>query len=180
MVYGFVVQSGGAVQVHTAPGAGTDMRLYLPLLRRAPERRATPPPATLAGGSETVLLVEDDALVRALAVRVLVSAGYTVLEASSPSEALRQADQPFELLLTDVLLPEMNGWVLSRRILERRPSARVLLMSGYAGDRLDGDPIVPGDSPLLQKPFTPEQLLAQVRAALSPWADATAPGEAVG
>ena len=116
-----------------------------------------------------VLLVEDDDTIRSLGRRTLADAGYEVIDARSPSEALARArghGGPIDLLLSDVLLPERNGWDLSRGLQAMRPGTPVLFISGYAGNRLDGQPLLPRDAPLLQKPFTPSELLAGVREAI--------------
>ena len=170
MVYGIVTQSGGALRVQSAPGQGTEVAIYLPW-------HAGPPASAAAGarrepvpgGAETVLLVEDDDAIRSLARRTLAAAGFTVLDAGSPSEALARARGhagPLHLLLSDVILPQQNGWELSRSLVAERPAIRVLFMSGYAGNRLDGEAILPPDAPLLAKPFTPEELLRRVREAI--------------
>jgi PAS domain S-box-containing protein len=168
MVYGVVTQSGGSIDVRSRPGQGTEIRVYLPC--RSEQARGAPPPARdVSGGTESILLVEDEAVVRALARRALVAAGYQVLEAASPSEAISAAADPglrIDLLLTDVLLPDRNGWELSRQIAAARPGLRVLFMSGYAGRRLDGAAILPPDAPLVAKPFKPEELSRAVRRVL--------------
>ncbi|BDG09337.1 ATP-binding protein [Anaeromyxobacter paludicola] len=169
-VYGFVTQSGGTIQARSAPGQGTEFVALFP--RRAPALAASPAaPAKAAStrGSETVLLVEDDDAVRGIARRALKRAGYQVLDAASPSAALaasRGHPGPIALLVSDVLLPERNGWELSRTLVAERDGLRVLFMSGYAGDRLDGTQLLPPGVPLVPKPFTAEELLARVRAAI--------------
>ncbi len=170
IVYGFVKQSGGHVHLTSAPGEGTTLRIYLP---RAAPGAATPlpPPAEAAArGTETILLVEDDETVRALVVRVLREAGYTVLEATSPQDALglaRNPSTPFDLLVSDVLMPGMSGPDLVREVRAARPDAPVLYITGYA-DRLLGGPGRPDGGPnVLVKPFTPAALAAAVRHALA-------------
>jgi two-component system cell cycle sensor histidine kinase/response regulator CckA len=117
---------------------------------------------SFAGGTETILLVEDEAPVRELVRRVLESVGYIVLAAGLPSEAERLLDETdhIHLLLTDVVMPEMSGFDLAERVSEQRPDIRRLFISGYAPrtQRVSGS--------LLKKPFTPEQLTRAVRAAL--------------
>ncbi|HET9552382.1 MAG TPA: response regulator, partial [Anaeromyxobacteraceae bacterium] len=118
------------------------------------------------GGRETVLLVEDDDVVRALARRALEGAGYTVHDAPGPRAASALAAGlrgRLDLLLTDVMLPEESGPALSRRLAGGQPELRVLFMSGYLGEAAGA---LPGDAPFLQKPFTPDVLLAKVREAL--------------
>jgi PAS domain S-box-containing protein len=169
MVYAAVTQSGGAIHVDSAPGKGTEMRVYLPVCSEEAEVVASAESGAVTGGAETILVVEDDPIVRALAVRMLGNAGYCLLEAASPSEALacsKRHGGPMHMLLSDVLLPEMDGWALSRRLLAERPGLGVLFMSGYAGDRLDGHAIIPVDVPMLQKPFAPDDLLRVVREVL--------------
>jgi CheY-like chemotaxis protein len=165
MVYGVVTQSGGSIQVRSKPGQGTDIRVHLPC--RSEAAVATPlPPGELVTGTERILLVEDEAVVRALARRALEAAGYQVLEASSAAEAISVAAErgaDVDLLLSDVLLPDRNGWELSRQLVAARPGLRVLFMSGYAGRRLDGAAILPPDAPLVAKPFKPEELTRAVR-----------------
>jgi signal transduction histidine kinase len=167
-VYGIVVQSGGVIRVRSAPGAGAEFRVFLrrhdgprsAAARAAPSLRAT-------GGQETILLVEDDAAVRAIARRVLQQAGYTVIEAPGPRTAMELAEghpKPIDLLLTDVILPSENGVALSRRVLAVRPGLRVAFMSGYTGEPHGVE--VPASAPFLPKPFTPDSLLSTVRAAL--------------
>jgi PAS domain S-box-containing protein len=170
-VYGVVSQSGGTIRVRSAPGQGTEMLVLLPRRGGGAGAGVAPAdrPAAVAGGTETVLLVEDDDAIRSIARRTLVEAGYAVLDAATPSGALALARGHrgrIDLLVSDVLLPEQNGWDLSRALQADRPGLPVLFVSGYAGDRLDGRPIVPDEALLLQKPFTPGQLLEGVRSAL--------------
>jgi signal transduction histidine kinase len=164
-VYGIVAQSGGAIRVRSAPGQGSELAVYLP--RHAGVGPSAPPPAPprAAGGRETVLLVEDDAVVRRLARRALEGAGYAVRDAPGPRAAAAVAEElrgRLDLLVTDVMLPEESGPALARRLGEGRPELRVLFMSGYAGDAAGGL----ADAPFLQKPFTPDVLLAKVREVL--------------
>jgi PAS domain S-box-containing protein len=170
-VYGVVAQSGGTIRVLSSPGLGTEMRVYVPRRGERAEAASEAPAraSPAAGGTETVLLVEDDDTIRSLGHRTLAEAGYTVIDARSPSEALARArghGGRIDLLLSDVLLPEQNGWDLSRGLQAERPGTPVLFISGYAGNRLDGQPVLPVDAPLLQKPFTPGELLAGVRDAI--------------
>jgi CheY-like chemotaxis protein len=170
-VYGVVSQSGGTIRVRSAPGLGTEMLVFLPRRGAAAEAGSRPPPlpAAAAGGPETLLLVEDDDAIRSIARRALSERGYTVLDAATPSAALALARGhrgAIHLLVSDVLLPERNGWELCRALRADRPGLPALFVSGYAGDRLDGRALLPDDALLLQKPFTPDQLLAAVREAL--------------
>jgi PAS domain S-box-containing protein len=169
-VYGIVVQSGGYIAVESEPQAGTTFRFYFP--RVMPEdsdpSRAESLPSPV-GGSETILLVEDEDAVRVLASRALASQGYVVLEARNGWEALALAERTaaaLDLVLTDVVMPEMGGLELVQRLTLAFPALRVMYMSGYS----EADKLQPGiqdsDVPFLPKPFSAESLLLRVRAAL--------------
>jgi two-component system cell cycle sensor histidine kinase/response regulator CckA len=161
-VYGIVTQSGGAIRVRSAPGAGTTMEVLLPRTDAA----VTPVGPTVAveslRGTETILLVDDDDLVRNVARRILESHGYRVIAASGAEEALRLSDAepgPIPLLVSDVVMPEMDGRELAKRLLATRPQLRCLFVSGYHEAPLSGDAL----GPVLQKPITPDALLRRVR-----------------
>jgi signal transduction histidine kinase len=166
-VYGIVKQSEGHIAVDSEAGRGTAFRIYLPMVAaRAPDLDR---PSRLRGmptGAETILLVEDEAAVRALTRTVLDSSGYTVLEASRPEEALRLSDEhagPIHLLLTDVVLPGMSGRAISEQLTRRRPGVPVLYMSGYADHAIVRAGVFEPDVALLRKPFTPATLAQKVR-----------------
>ncbi len=166
-VYAVVSQSGGAIRVRSEPGGGAEFRIAFPLQRW---REAEPRPAAAApprAGIETVLLVEDDAAIRGIARRTLAGAGYRVLDAASAGDALQIAhgEPRIHALVTDVVLPERNGWELSRDLARGRPGLRVLFMSGYAAEP-SGESLLPEGVPFLAKPFTPDDLLRSVRAVL--------------
>jgi CheY-like chemotaxis protein len=169
-VYGIVKQSGGYIWVYSELGRGTTFRVYLPrvdepatpLLPRAVE-------APAAGGSETILLVEDEALLRDVARDSLQQAGYTVLEAPSAFAALETARLHagrIGLLLTDIVLPGMNGRALAHQLAKLAPDARVLYMSGYPDEAIAQHGVLEPDIHFLSKPYTYEQLLRKVREVL--------------
>ncbi len=168
-VYGIVVQNGGHIAVESDPGQGASFVLMFP--RADPDQPAldTDETRAAAGGSETILVVEDEDAVRQMTTRVLTQQGYTVLEAGNGMDGVtlaRRHDGPIHLLVTDVVMPEMGGLELAERLAEVRPGTGVIFMSGYA----EGDKLQPGirDSnvPFLQKPFSAESLVLRVREAL--------------
>jgi signal transduction histidine kinase/ActR/RegA family two-component response regulator len=170
-VYGIVKQSGGEIHVHSEMGRGSTFTAYFPRLAR--ERgRLTPPGSMMPydyGGSETILVVEDDEALRGLAQRILRSAGYLVLEASNANMAIEVGtmyEGEIHLLLTDVVMPQQNGRTVGARLTALRPSLRVLFMSGYNDEDVLRRGVSTAKSQFLQKPFTPEQLMRRVREVL--------------
>jgi len=169
-VYGIVKQSGGEICVRSELGKGTVFEVYFPRFETAPEEldphvRVREVPR----GSETVLLVEDDANLRTLAVRVLKNYGYEVLVAGEGFEALSIASDPHTLIdaiVTDVVMPRMNGRELVERLAASRPDLKVLFMSGYTDDDVLRRGVLHGEAAFLQKPFTPEQLGRKIREVL--------------
>ena len=169
-VYGIIKQSGGEIFVHSELGEGSSFNVYFPHFTATSEH---PLPAAkdleVRGGFETVLLVEDDVNVRSLATRVLTGYGYKVLVAPGGVEALAIASDPFTLIdvvLTDVVMPGINGRELLEQIVAARPGLASLLMSGYTDDEVLRRGVMQGEAVFLQKPFTPEQLARKVRLAL--------------
>ena len=168
MVYGFVKQSGGHIEVQSRVGQGTTFTLLLP---RSEHLEPAEPVAREAGrapaGTETILLVEDDAAVRDLSKRILQSSGYTVLDAPDGQTALQAAAEhtaPIHLLITDHVMPRMSGSQLAEALARIHPETRMLVMSGYADHMLPGLPS--GGDDLLQKPFSPMTLAKKVREVL--------------
>jgi two-component system cell cycle sensor histidine kinase/response regulator CckA len=169
-VYGIVTQSGGSVSVESELGRGTTFEVLLPRSFQPTERRAPAPPRLAwPGGTETILLVEDQDEVRAVTRAVLSRHGYTVLEASGGEGALQIAldhDVSIDLLLTDVIMPGMSGGDLARRILADRPRLGVLFASGYTDDAIMHHGVLDSGVFFIQKPFTPESLLRKAREVL--------------
>jgi two-component system cell cycle sensor histidine kinase/response regulator CckA len=169
-VYGIAKQSGGHITVHSEPGHGAAFKLYLPRVEEAPGTAEPARPTEITRrGSETVLLVEDDEPLRTLAREILSIQGYTVLDAISPSEALRLADVhpgPIHLLLTDVVMPQMNGRQVADHLLAARPGLKVLFMSGYTDAAIVEHGVLEPGTHFLQKPFTPDGLSRRVREVL--------------
>jgi PAS domain S-box-containing protein len=167
-VYGIVKLFDGEITVESELGQGTSFTVWLPRttqefeeLKKVSRNRAT----RTATGTETILLVEDDTIVRQLAVRILRRPGYQVLEARSPVEALVMAERHvgrIDLLLTDVVMPQLSGGELARRVRIARPDIQVLYMSGYSDDEIVARGVRSGDAHLLLKPFTPSELLSRV------------------
>jgi two-component system cell cycle sensor histidine kinase/response regulator CckA len=164
-VYGIAKQSGGHAEVSSTRGQGTSVAVYLPAVEGEPDllERAAPEPTQ---GSETLLLVEDEEAVRRLTRRALEVRGYTVLEATSPGHALELAKRhegEIDVVVSDVVMPEMNGRDLVARLRELRPQMRVLFVSGYDERAVLGGERLPDDVAFLPKPFTPIGLHRKVR-----------------
>jgi PAS domain S-box-containing protein len=166
-VYGIMAQSGGTIAVQSEPGRGSRFVATFPAASGAPGSAVKDTPR---GGSETVLVVEDEPGVRRIVVRVLRSLGYVVIDAPDAGSALAleatRSEQPIHLLLTDVVMPGMGGRELADAIRARRPQLAVLFMSGYTDDDLLRHGVSSARDAFLQKPFTPEELAAKVRAVL--------------
>jgi len=170
-VYGIVQQSNGHIEVYSEPGEGTTFKIYLPRVekdRTLPPRPLSVEPADLEG-METVLVVEDDETVRELVQRILLDYGYVILEARCGEEALSISGQhpgPIHLLLTDVVMPGMNGRELAEQLTALRPEMKVMYMSGYADHAISRHGLVDTEVSFLQKPFSPEDLGREVRETL--------------
>jgi PAS domain S-box-containing protein len=168
-VFGIVQQSGGSIWVYSEPGKGTSFKVYFPRVDEAlDEVRAQQRPKTLRG-SETVLLVEDDEQVRAVAGGILRRNGYRVFDAKNGGEAMLFCEthpDPIHLLISDVIMPHMSGPELARRLVAARPEMAVLCMSGYTDDSVIRHGVMDSDIAYLQKPITPETLTRKVREVL--------------
>jgi PAS domain S-box-containing protein len=170
-VYGIVKQSGGYIWVYSEPGKGTTFKIYLPRVLEAasPAQVAAPVESISAAGTETILLVEDEDNLRYLARQYLEKQGYQVLEAPDGTAAMQIAvarDAVIHLLLTDVIMPGMNGRELAQRISEIRPNTKVLYMSGYTENVIGRNGMLDDGVRLLQKPFTLHDLKSKVREVL--------------
>jgi PAS domain S-box-containing protein len=168
-VYGIVAEAGGSINVYSEAGVGTTFRIYLPLVS-APS--ATPAPETAAavpdGAGRSVLVVEDEPALARVVARILTDAGYRVQVATGGPEALvLAAEQDCDLVLTDVIMPEMSGRRLAELLWERRPGLPVLYMSGYSNGLLGTTHVLDSGVALLEKPFTAVELLTKVGAVLA-------------
>ncbi len=166
-VYGIVKQARGHIWIYSEPGRGTTFKIYLPRAEGAaqalPVRRPSQRPA---GGNERILVVEDEAAVRRIMVRALNAAGYTVIEASNGADALiklESADGKLDLLVTDVVMPQMGGRELATKLTSTRSGLRVLFLSGYTENAIVHHGVLDAGLVFLQKPFTPEELVRRVR-----------------
>jgi PAS domain S-box-containing protein len=168
-VYGVVTQSGGRVTVASEPGAGTTVRIYLPHVSEPVEPRLMPNHVPVEGGSEHVLLVDDDETVRDLVASMLSEHGYRIVTAPDPLAAIAHADEErFDVLVTDVVMPKLNGRELATKLRERDPDLRVVYMSGHPAGMLPGDLLEDEMSVFLQKPFKMLELARAIRSALEP------------
>jgi len=169
-VFGIVQQCGGQIYVYSEPGRGTTFKIYLPRVDAPVAAKPAAAGTGLEGArGESVLLVEDDDQVRHLARIVLQSAGYVVLEAALPDQALdiaRDQGAGIDLLLTDVVMPQMGGPVLAAKIAEIRPGLKTLFFSGYTSRTVAQSGYLDPRAAFLEKPFTPKALLSKVREVL--------------
>jgi two-component system cell cycle sensor histidine kinase/response regulator CckA len=169
-VFGVARQSGGSVWVYSEPGEGTTFKVYLPRVDADVERVSPSVPPPSSRGTETILLVEDQEQVRTVAHGILRRNGYRVLVAQHAGEALLVCEiqkERIDLLLTDVVMPQMSGSELAKRLSLKRPDMKVLYMSGYTDDSIVRHGILESEMSFLQKPFTPESLARKVREAIN-------------
>lgn len=169
-VYGIVKQSDGHIWLYSEVGVGTSFKVYLPRVTSVGDGVPLSAPAELAQGTETILVVDDDDMIRGVACRVLRENGYTVLEARSGREAIERAerhDGVIHATVTDVVMPGMTGRALSERLSSMRPEMRIMFMSGYADDAIMEHAVLDNGVILLNKPFTPGKLLQKLREVLN-------------
>jgi two-component system, cell cycle sensor histidine kinase and response regulator CckA len=170
IVYGIVKQSGGEVLVYSEPDKGTVFKLYFPLaVVGTEETQASNAEDARVTATETILLVEDETQVRNLTRAILSRQGYRILTAASPADALaivEAATGNIDLMLTDIVMPQMNGLELAEKIRSVRPSLKVLFMSGYTDNAAVNQGILSRDMPFIQKPFTAAALHKKVREVL--------------
>ena len=168
-VYGIVKQSGGYVLVQSEEGRGTKFQIYLPRVEGTAEKHAPQSTPAILGGSETVLLVEDEESVRQLVRDTLAAKGYRVVEAENGEAGLAAAAQhqgKIDLVITDVVMPGIGGRELIKQLAELRPETKVLYLSGYTEDAIISEGTIERDAAFLQKPFTLKSLSQKVREVL--------------
>ena len=168
-VYGIVKQSSGYISVYSEPGRGTTFKIYLPRAQDGAPAAPVSESRAHEGGTETILLVEDETDVRALAREFLGSRGYRVLEAQDGREALRISSShagEIDLLVTDVVMPGMSGRELAEQLAELRPQMKVLYVSGYTAEAIGHHGILDPGTEFLQKPFSREALARKLREVL--------------
>jgi CheY-like chemotaxis protein len=169
-VHGIVHQSGGFIYVYSELGSGSIFKIYLPRVDQVAEpAKSRQAVECHTRGSETILVVEDEAMVRDLTLEVLKESGYTVISAERPDDALRISEQnqgPIDLLLTDVVMPGMSGLELAERLKPERPEMKVLYVSGYTADAVARRGMSDPKTAFLQKPYAPAALVRKVREVL--------------
>ena len=165
-VFGIVKQSGGHIWLYSEPGVGTTFRIYLPRVDAESDAAWQVSPGPVVGGHETILLVEDEAQVRQVALAILRQLGYHVLEADSPEQALEHCARfrgGIDLLLTDVVMPRLSGRQVADRVTAARPGIAVLFMSGYTDEAVLHHGVIESGAAFVQKPLTPTTLARKVR-----------------
>jgi CheY-like chemotaxis protein len=168
-VYGAVKQNRGSIEVCSEPGRGTTFKIYLPRIVDTPDRQDRPAEEAPAAGTETVVLVEDEEIVKTLAEKVLQRRGYTVHSFANGDEALaaiRRLPEPVHLLVTDVILPGVNGKVLAETVRSIRPEIKVLFTSGYTESIIAHHGVLDEGIEFIGKPYTPAALAKKVREVL--------------
>jgi len=169
-VYGIVKQSGGNIWAYSEEGMGATFKMYLPVdeTADAPPGHHEPVRGQWSRGAETVLLVEDAPMIRRLAREIMTRAGYTVIEAGDGEQAAQLAVRlpRIDVLLTDVVMPRLNGIDLAAQLRTTRPDLRVLFMSGYTDYTIVRNGLLSDSTTFLQKPFTPEELLRKLRSVI--------------
>jgi CheY-like chemotaxis protein len=170
-VYGIVKQNNGFIDVYSEPGEGAIFKIYLPVHEEKPVHTSGEcSPEVMKRGSETILLVEDEPMILKLSKTILDRLGYKVLSAGSPREALRLADQhegKIHLLITDVVMPEMNGRDLAKKLISRYPDIKLLFMSGYTADIIANRGVLDEGVNFIQKPFSINDMATKIREMLS-------------
>jgi PAS domain S-box-containing protein len=169
MVYGIVQQHGGMIQVYSEPGQGTEFKIYLPVVAVATAAEIIPPSRSITGGTETILIAEDEEIVRNLAARILGEAGYRVLLAGDGEHAIKIFEEhadTIDLALLDMVMPRLNGHDVYQRFKLRKPNLKAIFCSGYDPETSQVGFVTEVGMQLLQKPFDPDELLHTVRQVL--------------
>ncbi len=168
-VYGIVKQHKGEIQVYSEPGRGTVVKIYLPVVARRAADIASKVDSPVTGGAETILVAEDDDMVRNLTKQTLVMAGYTVIDAKNGNEALslfiKHADK-VNLLMLDVVMPGLGGKEVYDRVLETHPDVPTLFCSGYSHNAIHTGFVLDSDLHFIQKPYSSDSLLRKIRKVL--------------
>ena len=169
MVYGIVKQHGGHIMCYSEPGQGTIFKMYFPALVSGEETRETETRAVPPGGSETILLVDDEQMIRDLCSRILTKSGYNVITASNGKEALelyREQREKISLVILDLIMPEMGGKQCLEGLLTLDPAVKVVIASGYSGKETAKEALTSGAKGFIDKPYDVRQVLGVVRSVL--------------